>query len=67
VRTPKPLVYAAPVDNEDDLNRRISDACQIIRNYPGVFLRMQRCMMRCVERVLNAVEDTVSTNVLFQL
>jgi hypothetical protein len=30
-----PLVYAAPVDNEEALHHRIVDACQTICNYPG--------------------------------
>jgi hypothetical protein len=34
------LVYAAPVDNEEALHYRIVDACQTIRNYPGIFERM---------------------------
>jgi hypothetical protein len=40
----KTLVYAAPVDN---------DACQTIRNYPGILVQMPRSMMRrfeaCIE------------------
>jgi hypothetical protein len=54
VRTPKTLVYAAPVDNEDALNRRISDACQTIHNYPGIFERMQRCMIRRVKACIES-------------
>jgi hypothetical protein len=45
----KPLVYAAPVDNEEALHHRIVDACQTIRNYPGIFKWMRRSMMRRVE------------------
>jgi hypothetical protein len=41
------LVYADPVDNEEE--HRIVDACQTIRNYPGVIERMRRPMMRRVE------------------
>jgi hypothetical protein len=33
----KTLVYAAPVDNEEAPRYRIVDACQTIRNYPGIF------------------------------
>jgi hypothetical protein len=33
-------VYAAPVDNEEALHHRTVDACQTIRNCPGVFGRM---------------------------
>jgi hypothetical protein len=45
----KTIVYAAPVDNEEALHRRIMDACQTIRNYPGIFERMRLSMMRRVE------------------
>jgi hypothetical protein len=45
----KTLVYAAPVDNEKALHIRIVDACQTIRNYPGIFERMRPSMMRHVE------------------
>jgi hypothetical protein len=52
VGTPKALVYAAPVDNEEALHIRIVDACQTIRNYSGIFERMRRSMRRveaCIE------------------
>jgi hypothetical protein len=49
VGTPKTLVYAAPVDNEEASHHRIVDACQTIRNYPGIFKWMRRSMMRRVE------------------
>jgi hypothetical protein len=42
------LVYAAPVDNIQALHR-IVNACQTIRNCPGIFARMRRTMMRRVE------------------
>jgi hypothetical protein len=42
-------VYAAPVDNEAALHHCIVDACQTINIYPGMFERMRRSMMRCVE------------------
>jgi hypothetical protein len=45
----KPLVYAAPVDNEETLHRRIVDACQTIRNCTHIFERMLRSMTRRVE------------------
>jgi hypothetical protein len=45
----KSLVYAAPVDNEETLHHHIVDACQTIRNYPGIFERMRQPMMRRVE------------------
>jgi hypothetical protein len=44
-----PLVYAAPVDNEEALQHRTVDACQTIRNFPGVFPRTRRSVMRRVE------------------
>jgi hypothetical protein len=47
--TPKTLVYAAPIDNEETLHRRTVDVCQTIRNYPAIFEWMRRSMMRRVE------------------
>jgi hypothetical protein len=53
VGSPKTLVNAAPVDNEEALHNRIVDACQTIRNYPCIFERMLQSMMRraggCIE------------------
>jgi hypothetical protein len=50
--TPKNLVYAAPVDNEEAFHR-IVDACQTIRSDPSNFKRMRQSTMRrvkaCVE------------------
>jgi hypothetical protein len=43
----KAHVYAAPVDNEEAYPT--VDACQPIRNCPGIFERMQRSMMRLVD------------------
>jgi hypothetical protein len=45
----KTFVYAAPVDNEETLHHRTVDACQTIRNCPGISERMLRSMMRRVE------------------
>jgi hypothetical protein len=45
----KTLVYAAPVDNEEAIHRRIVDACQNIRKYPSISERMRQSMMRRVE------------------
>jgi hypothetical protein len=45
----KIFVYAAAVDNEAALHHRIVDACQNIRNYPGIFERVRRSIMRRVE------------------
>jgi hypothetical protein len=42
----KTLVYAAPVDNEEALHHRMPVR---LRNYPGIFERMRRSMMRRVE------------------
>jgi hypothetical protein len=44
----KALMYAAPVDNEETLHR-IVDACQTIRNCPGISERTRRSVMRRVE------------------
>jgi hypothetical protein len=44
--TPKTFVYAAPVYKEEALHHLIVDACQTIRNYPGIFERMRRSMTR---------------------
>jgi hypothetical protein len=45
----KTFVYVAPVDNEETLHHRTMNACQAIRNYPGIFEWMWRSMMRCAE------------------
>jgi hypothetical protein len=45
VGTPK----TAPVDNKEVLHHRIVDACQTIRNYPGIFELIWPSMMRRVE------------------
>jgi hypothetical protein len=50
----KTLVYAAPVDNEKTLHHHIVDACQTIRNYPGIFERMRRSTMRRVEAYIES-------------
>jgi hypothetical protein len=47
VRTPKTLVNAGPVDNEEALEHCIVDACQIFRNCPSVFERMLPSIKRC--------------------
>jgi hypothetical protein len=49
----KPLVYATPADNEEALHC-IVDACQTIRNYPGIFERMRRSMIRIVEACIES-------------
>jgi hypothetical protein len=45
----KSLVFAAPVGNGEAFHYRIVYSCQTIRNYPGIFERMRRSMMRRVE------------------
>jgi hypothetical protein len=48
VETPRnQCVYAAPVDNKEA--HRAVDACQTIRNYPGIFEGIRRSAMRRVE------------------
>jgi hypothetical protein len=54
VGTPKTLVYAAPVDNEEALHHRIVDACQTIHKYPSIFEPMLQSMMRCVEACIES-------------
>jgi hypothetical protein len=46
----------APVDNDEALDHRIVDACQTIRNYPGIFARMRRSLMRRVEARIESHE-----------
>jgi hypothetical protein len=48
------LVYAVPVDKEEARHHRVMVACQTIRNYPGIFARMLRSMMRRVEACLES-------------
>jgi hypothetical protein len=50
----KPRAYAAPVVNEETLHHRIVDACQTICNYPGIFVRMRRSVMRHVEACIES-------------
>jgi hypothetical protein len=45
----KPLVYAAPVDNEETLHHSITDACQAICIYPAISEQMLRSMIKRVE------------------
>jgi hypothetical protein len=52
----KALVYAAPVDNQDALHHRNVDACQTIRNYPGISERMWRSVNRRVEECTESHE-----------
>jgi hypothetical protein len=46
-------VYAAPVDKEEALHRTVV-ACQTNRNYPGIFARMWRSMIRRVEACIES-------------
>jgi hypothetical protein len=48
------FVYAAPVDNKEALHHRIEDACQTICNYPGIFVRMWRSLMRRVKACIQS-------------
>jgi hypothetical protein len=61
VRTPKSLVYAAPVDNEEALHHPIVDASKTVRIYPGIFERMRRSMMKLVEACIESHGDILST------
>jgi hypothetical protein len=61
------IVYAAPADNEEALRHRVVDACQNISNYPGIFERMRRSMMRHVEAYFEYHRGRFDLNVLFQL
>jgi hypothetical protein len=60
VGTPNSFVYAAPVDNGEALHHRTVDGCQIIRNYPGIFERMRRSMMRRTEACIASHGDILS-------
>jgi hypothetical protein len=61
VGTLKTLVYTAPVENKEALHPHTVDACQTIRNYPGIFERMWRSMMRHIETCIESHEDILST------
>lgn len=56
----KSQVYATPIDREEDLLARIQDACNDIRNMPGVLARVQQSMVRrcnlCMEQRGNHFE-----------
>ncbi|EZA46903.1 hypothetical protein X777_01029 [Ooceraea biroi] len=45
----KSLVYATPIQNEEDLRNRIIDGYKRIRNTPGIFERVRQSMERRVE------------------
>lgn len=42
----KSLVYTTPVENVDNLRNRIIEACDTIRNTPGIFERVRQCIGR---------------------
>lgn len=44
----KPLAYSARIENEETLHRRISEACQTIRNGAGTFEMVRQCVIRRV-------------------
>jgi hypothetical protein len=50
----QPLVYSDPVDNEEALQHRIMDSCQIISNYVGNIEWTRRSVMRCTEACTNS-------------
>jgi hypothetical protein len=50
----KTLVYGAPVNSGEALHHRIVDACQTVRNYPGIFERMRWSMIRRVEACIES-------------
>jgi hypothetical protein len=50
LRHPKAVVYASSVDNEGADYHCTVDACQTIRNYYSIFVRMRLSMMRRVEK-----------------
>jgi hypothetical protein len=50
----KTLVFSALADNEEALHYHSVDACQTVRNYPGIFERIRRSMMRRVEACIES-------------
>jgi hypothetical protein len=50
----KTLVYAASVDNKVAVHRRTVDACQTIRNCPGIFELMRWSMLRRVDECVES-------------
>ena len=44
----KPLVYSAPIQNEETLHKRIFDACQTIHNRRRTRERLQQSVIRRV-------------------
>jgi hypothetical protein len=49
VRTCKNLCVRSSFDNEEALHHRNVDASKTIRNFPGIFERMRRSVMRSVD------------------
>jgi hypothetical protein len=45
----KSLVYASPIQDEEMLRNRIIDACEIIKNTPGIFQRVRDSLLRRAE------------------
>jgi hypothetical protein len=56
--TPRDSCVCSPVDSEEALQHRLVDACQTIRNHPGVFQQMEWSVSR---RALNIMEENLST------
>jgi hypothetical protein len=57
----KTLVCAAPLDNEEALHHRTVDACQAIRNCPGIIALMWLSMIRRVEACIGSQKDILNT------
>lgn len=45
----KTMVYSRPVNNIQELRERIENACQIVRETPGIFERVRRSFLRRCE------------------
>jgi hypothetical protein len=46
---------------KEALHHRTVDACQTIRNCPGIFERMLRSMIQSVKAAVNLMEDILTT------
>jgi hypothetical protein len=61
----KTIAYAAPVDKEEALHNHIVDACQIIRNFPGIFERMRWSWSGVWRHALNILKDISRTYYIY--
>ena len=50
----KSLVYTTGVENVEDLKNQIMQGCDIIRNTPGIFKRVQQSMRRRLDACIIA-------------